>query len=145
MCRKYSNNIFKRIIKSVAVILPLIAIVVICVPNTVMALSLAVNPGRIEFNLSENNTSGMLTVINSGNKASLYKVYIVDSDYSDFFNIEPSEFMLAANSSMDVEISIKSPSDCPSNFKERICVVTMGPKSGLQIGAGIRVSIYVNN
>jgi P pilus assembly chaperone PapD len=125
-------------------IISLVGIIVISFPDSAMALSMGVTPGKLEINLSEEHTSGSLNIINSGSEASHYKIYVANSAYNDYFNIEPAEFNLHGNSTMTVNINIQDDCDLPDNFIARICVISVSPENGMKCGVGVRVPVFVN-
>lgn len=139
------GKLISTIISRFVFILPLMAILIISVPNTAMALSVGASPGKFEFNLSHNTTTGKLNIINTANRIAYYKVYIAEKDYQDLFIIEPNEFNLPANSNISVNITIQSISDLSTDLKVRICLVSISKDSGLKCGAGIRVPVYIHN
>lgn len=135
----------KTIVTKLIMILSLVGIIFISFPDSAMALSVGVTPGKLEMNLSEEHTSSSLYVINSDSKTSHYKIYVANTSYKEYFNIEPAEFDLPGNSTMTVNINIQDNCALPDNFIARICVISVSPDSGLKCGAGIRVPVYVNN
>ena len=135
----------KRTSIKLIMILSLLGILFFTFPDSAMALSVGVTPGKLEINLSEENASSSLNIINSDSKTSHYKIYIADAAYEQYFNIEPSEFDLPGNSTKIININVQDNCNLQYNFTARISIVSVSPDSGLRCGAGIRVPVIVRN
>ena len=134
-----------HLVRLTGFLLTLIALLLLLVPAPVLAIGLGVSPGKLNINDScESSAIATLSVINTGNGESSYRVYVAEEAYEGWFNIEPKEFVLPPKASKTVEISIKPPLGASVQYKTHICVVSLPSGGGLKIGAGIRVPVDVN-
>jgi P pilus assembly chaperone PapD len=144
---KASNKkhiIRKYVVKATALVLSVLVVAIMMMPLPVLAVSVAVNPGRITIDITESNVA-TLDVINNGNSSYYYRVYTTEELSQGYIAIEPQEFMLAPRQTEKVSITIAPSIDNMTGSRIYIYVVSTGENSGLQIGAGIKVPVYINN
>ena len=110
-----------------------------------MALGLGVSPGKLnELPAGNEAASGYITVMNTNNTTTRYRVYVQGKDCRDSFKIEPSEFLLQPGANKKVEIRFQPANEIQIEEQIYICVVILPASGGLGIGAGIRVPVSFN-
>ena len=112
--------------------------------SSALAFGIGVMPGKMEFSLRPGNTDiKTLNVVNQAGQQSEFQVY-VEGEKGTWFTVTPGEFTLNAQETRGVEILVAPPlTTAPKEYDFSICVVSIPPSSGLNIGAGIKVPAHV--
>ena len=125
--------------------LPLAALFLLLVTAPVLAVGFGVTPEKLNIEVSRGGSAtAMLSIINTGNEESNYKVYVEEEKYKGWFVIEPEEFTLPAQGTKAVELTIRPPLTASGEHEARICIVSLPPGEGLAIGTGIKVPTHIH-
>jgi hypothetical protein len=144
---KHNFNISVKSLTTICSIVLFSALFLLVNSSTVLAVGLGVSPAKLYFEPIRGNEEGnaQLTVMNTDDTATRYRVYVRDADYRDCFDIEPSEFILQPGKNKSVSVRYCPSNDMPVLEKGYICIVTLPADGGLKIGAGIRVPVFFND
>ncbi len=126
------------------VLLASLAILVLPLPAPALAMALGVSPGKMEFSVRPGGIQMQtLQVVNQAGVSSQFQVY-VEGEHKEWFKIAPSEFILDAQGTGDVEITLAPPLTAkPQDYEFAICVISLPAGSGLRLGAGVKVPTHV--
>jgi hypothetical protein len=109
----------------------------------VSASGVGVSPSHLEFGNNSSSFDSILYVINTGERDSLYRLY-VDTEYEDWFNISPDELLLAPDQVAEVQVTVSTPWFTSGEHTAYIRVISFEATSDLQVGAGIKVPVYIS-
>lgn len=102
-----------------------------------------VNPGKLNLVLEPGGpTVVSLTVINTGDRLSSYRVY-VEGEERDCFEFTPAAFQLSPGETRQVEVKALSSAAARGERVVDICVVSLDPSGQLGVGAGVKVKAYL--
>jgi P pilus assembly chaperone PapD len=131
-----------RLVKISIVLLPIIGLLLSV--SSVLALSVGVSPGRMDFKIRPGGTAVQtLNVINQSEQAAQFQVYI-EGGHEGWFEITPAEFTLNGGEVREVEIAV-APSLLTASGEHdfTICVLCLTPETNLRVGAGVKVPAHV--
>jgi len=131
-----------RLAKASIALLPIIGLLLAA--SSVLALSVGVAPGRMDFRVRPGGTEVQtLNVINQSDQASQFQVYI-EGGNEGWFEITPEEFSLNAGEVRGVEITV-APSlfTVPGDHDFDMCILCLPPETELRVGAGVKVPTHV--
>jgi len=131
-----------RLAKASIALLPIIGLLLAA--SSVLALSVGVAPGRMDFKVRPGGTEVQtLNVINQSDQASHFQVYI-EGGNEGWFEITPEEFSLNAGEVRGVEITV-APSlfTVPGDHDFDMCILCLPPETELRVGAGVKVPTHV--
>jgi P pilus assembly chaperone PapD len=131
-----------RLVKASIVLLPLFGLLLAA--SSVLALSVGVAPGKLDFKVRPGGTEVQtLNVINQSEQAAQFQVYIEGGDQG-WFEITPAQFNLGAGEVREVEIVV-----APSLFTAagdrdfEMRILCLPPETELRVGAGVKVPAHV--
>ena len=131
-----------KLAKASVVLLPIIGLMLAA--SSVLALSVGVSPGRMDFTVRPGGTEVQtLNIINQSDQASQFQVY-VEGGNEGWFEITPAEFTLNGGEVRGVEIAV-APSlfTVPGDHDFDMCILCLPPEAELRIGAGVKVPTHV--
>ena len=109
-----------------------------------LATGLQVRPGKIAVEMKPGEShNATLLVRNDQSDESHYKVYVKEKAYESWITLGAADFSLPSQQSRDIDIIFNPPLTASGEHKLYIRVLTVNPSSGVTIGAGIKVPIYI--
>lgn len=131
-----------KLLKTAILMLPLLCLIILSSP--VLALGIGVTPGKLNFDVSPGSTTSQtLNIVNQSDSETKFRIY-TDDDFEEWFNIQPTEFVLEAHQTKDVEVVVSPPLMAEQNLHSTtIYIISTPPESKLQLGAGIKVATNV--
>jgi hypothetical protein len=122
----------------------LIAIAIMTLwPGNALAAGVGASPSELHFDAQVSGYTQTLHVVNTGDTESSYRIY-AEGDYETWFEISPGEFSLASGRNREVAITLSPPPSASGEHTANICVVSLEPSSGLQVGVGVKVPAHLS-
>ncbi|KAF5414539.1 MAG: hypothetical protein C5S48_08165 [Candidatus Methanogaster sp.] len=111
--------------------------------SCVYGIGIGVNPAKMEFEIGTGeNVQKNITVSNPESAELGYQVYIENRSI-DWIKISDPEFSLEPHQKKQITVQFTPTADEVGEFDAKICVVTLKPGGGFNIGSGVKIPVHI--
>ena len=111
--------------------------------SCVHGIGIGVNPAKMEIEMgSGENIWKNITVSNPESAELGFQVYL-ENQSIDWIKISDQEFSLEPHQKKQITIQFTPTADEVGKFYAKICVVTLKPSGGFNIGSGVKIPVHI--
>lgn len=111
--------------------------------SCVHGIGIGVNPAKMEVEMETGeNVWKNITVSNPENAELGFQVYI-ENQSIDWIKISDPEFSLEPDQKKQITVQFTPTAGEVGEFNAKICVVTLKPSGGFNIGSGVKIPVHI--
>ena len=111
--------------------------------SCVHGIGIGVNPAKMEFEMETGqNVQRNITVSNPESAELGFQVYI-ENQSIDWIKISDLEFSLEPHQKKQITVQFTPTAGEVGEFDAKICVVTLKPSGGFNIGSGVKIPVHI--
>ena len=111
--------------------------------SCVYCIGIGVNPAKMEFEMGTGeNVWKNITVSNPESVELGFQVYI-ENQSIDWIKISDPEFSLEPHQKKQITVQFTPTAGEVGEFDAKICVVTLKPSGGFNIGSGVKIPVHI--
>ena len=111
--------------------------------SCVHGIGIGVNPAKMEFEMETGeNVWKNITVSNPESAELGFQVYIENRSI-DWIKISDQEFSLEPHQKKPITVQFAPTADEVGEFDAKICVVTLKPGDGFNVGSGVKIPVHL--
>jgi hypothetical protein len=130
-------------LKTVGIVIVSLFFCLLISASCVHGIGIGVNPAKMEVEMGTGeNVWKNITVSNPESAELGFQVYI-ENQSIDWIKISDPEFSLEPHQKKQITVQFTPTADEVGEFDAKICVVTLKPSGGFNIGSGVKIPVHI--
>ncbi len=130
-------------LKTVGIVIVSLFFCLLISASCVHGIGIGVNPAKMEVEMETGeNVWKNITVSNPESAELGFQVYI-ENQSIDWIKISDLEFSLEPHQKKQISVQFTPTADEVGEFDAKICVVTLKPSGGFNIGSGVKIPVHI--
>jgi hypothetical protein len=130
-------------LKTVGIVIVSLFCCLLISASCVHGIGIGVNPAKMEFEMETGqNVQRNITVSNPESAELGFQVYI-ENQSIDWIKISDPEFSLEPHQKKQITVQFTPTAGEVGEFDAKICVVTLKPSGGFNIGSGVKIPVHI--